>query len=154
MKRFLRFALAMLALGGAGLAAAEIMLYENDNYSGRTFRSANSVSNLNNSGFNDRASSVVVRNGSWSMCTDAYFRGRCVTLGPGQLPVAGVDGPQRSRVVGARAGLGRQAAAVAAVAAAAVASCSSTRTTSAARRTPSTAMSTTSTVASTTAPSR
>ena len=69
MKRFLRFALAMLALGGAGLAAAEIMLYENDNYSGRTFRSANSVSNLNNSGFNDRASSLLVGGGCWGFCT-------------------------------------------------------------------------------------
>ena len=92
MKRLRQIALAVLALGGAGLAAAEIVLYENDNYDGRTFRSANSVSNLNNAGFNDRASSAVVRNGSWSICTDAYFRGRCVTLGPGSYPSLGSMG--------------------------------------------------------------
>jgi len=92
MRRVRQFTLALLALGGAGTAAAEIVLYENDNYSGRTFRSSNSASNLDDSGFNDRASSAVVRGGSWSLCTDAYFRGRCVTLGPGSYPSLGSMG--------------------------------------------------------------
>ncbi len=92
MRRFRQFALALMALGGAGLAIAEIVLFENDNYSGRTFRASNSVSNLNDVGFNDFASSAVVRGNSWSICSDAYFRGRCVTLGPGSYPSLGSMG--------------------------------------------------------------
>ena len=42
------------------------------------------MSNLNDSGFNDRASSATVRSGRWQLCDDAYFRGSCVTLGPGE----------------------------------------------------------------------
>ena len=45
---------------------------------------SNSVPNLNDSGFNDKASSVNVRGGRWQLCDDAYFRGSCVTLGPGE----------------------------------------------------------------------
>jgi hypothetical protein len=34
-------------------------------------------------GFNDRASSVIVRGGWWEACEDARFGGQCVTLRPG-----------------------------------------------------------------------
>jgi hypothetical protein len=77
--------IAGFAAAGAA-AAADITLFENDNYNGRRLRSTTSVSNLGNSGFNDRASSVVIHNGQWQICSDAYFRGRCITLGPGDYP--------------------------------------------------------------------
>jgi hypothetical protein len=67
-----------------GAASAQIVLYENDNFGGRSYQSAYSVSNLADSGFNDRASSVIVRGGRWQICSDAYFGGRCETLGPGE----------------------------------------------------------------------
>ena len=38
------------------------------------------VSNLQYEGFNDRALSAMVRDGQWEVCSDAYFRGKCVTL--------------------------------------------------------------------------
>lgn len=81
----LRTALAAACLA-ANVAGAQIVLYENDNYDGRTFRASDSVSNLNDTGFNDRASSVVVRGGRWQICDNAYFGGRCETLGPGEYP--------------------------------------------------------------------
>jgi hypothetical protein len=63
-----------------------IVLYEHDNYGGRLYGASGSVSNLNDSGFNDRASSVIVRTGRWQICENAYFGGRCETLGPGEYP--------------------------------------------------------------------
>ena len=76
---------AGFAAAGAA-AAAEITLYENDNYNGRRVQANASISNLANANFNDRASSATIRDGQWQVCSDAYFGGRCVTLGPGNYP--------------------------------------------------------------------
>ena len=78
--------IGLLLLSAAGAATAQIVLYENDNFDGRTYRAFNSVSNLNDGGFNDKASSVRINGGRWQLCDDAYFRGSCVTLGPGEYP--------------------------------------------------------------------
>ena len=84
--------LAHAFLLGLGLAialpatGAEIVLYERDSFRGRSFASGQTISNFANVDFNDRAASVVIRSGSWQLCSDAYFRGRCVTLGPGEYP--------------------------------------------------------------------
>lgn len=72
-----------LALLVALPAAAELVLFENDNFSGRSFTTRGRTDNLADVGFNDRASSVVVRGGRWELCTDADFRGQCFTLAPG-----------------------------------------------------------------------
>jgi hypothetical protein len=79
-------AVGVVVSASASAASAQIVLYENDNFNGRSFRASNSVANLNDSGFNDRASSVNVRSGRWQLCGDAYFGGSCVTLGPGEYP--------------------------------------------------------------------
>jgi Beta/Gamma crystallin len=85
MNRSLRTtAIAFACSIAASVANAQIVLYENDNFDGRSYRATYSVSNLNDGGFNDKASSVTVRGGRWQLCDDAYFRGSCVTLGPGE----------------------------------------------------------------------
>ena len=86
--RPLRRTLAALAAGWAcaAPALAQITLYEHDAYAGRSFTSQANVMDLHRSGFNDRASSVVVRSGRWEICEDAGFRGRCTVLRPGQYP--------------------------------------------------------------------
>jgi hypothetical protein len=71
---------------GQSGASAAIILYEHDNFGGRSYGATGSASNLNESGFNDRASSVIVRSGRWQICENAYFGGRCETLGPGEYP--------------------------------------------------------------------
>jgi hypothetical protein len=82
-----RCTLAFLTLGVLSTAAhGQITLYEHDNFGGRVYRSGASVRNLTDVGFNDRASSVVVRNGRWQVCSDAEFRGQCTTLDPGEYP--------------------------------------------------------------------
>lgn len=90
MKRTL-LAVAMLA-AGATASAAELTLFENDNFNGQRVVANDSIQNLGNSGFNDKASSVVIRDGTWQLCDDAYFRGRCVTLNPGRYPSLGAMG--------------------------------------------------------------
>lgn len=81
----LRYFVAAFIAGAAGtLAAQEIELYQDDNFNGPRFSANNSVSDLGRVGFNDRASSVIVRGGSWQLCNDSYYRGQCTTLGPGE----------------------------------------------------------------------
>jgi hypothetical protein len=74
---------AMLAAATTA-SAAEVTLYSRDNFSGKRLNASDTIVNLANSGFNDRATSVIVRDGAWQLCDDAYFRGRCVTLQPGR----------------------------------------------------------------------
>ena len=80
---------ALLVAAGllfAGQAAAQITLFKDDGFQGRAFSSDRPVENFANSGFNDEASSAEVRGGTWQVCRDAYFQGRCVTLRPGNYP--------------------------------------------------------------------
>jgi Beta/Gamma crystallin len=52
-----------LALATATTAAAELTLFEHDNFNGRRFAVTGSVNNLADAGFNDKTSSVVVGSG-------------------------------------------------------------------------------------------
>jgi hypothetical protein len=80
----------LFALCGLGVAAtvlgADITFFEQEGFRGRSFTADQSISNFANIGFNDRASSVTIGSGTWQLCSDAYFRGRCVTIGKGEYP--------------------------------------------------------------------
>lgn len=67
-----------------GAHASEITLFEDDNFRGRAVTLRETTDDLSRMGFNDKASSIMVRSGSWDVCTDADFRGNCRTLGPGE----------------------------------------------------------------------
>jgi len=86
MKSWMRGAVAVLGLGLAWHAAAEVVFYGNPDFRGRSVRVDRPVADFLNFGFNDRASSATVRSGDWQVCSDANFRGRCVTLTPGDYP--------------------------------------------------------------------
>ena len=86
---------ALLVAAGlifAGQAAAEITLYQDDGFRGRGWTAGRSIDNFANSGFNDTASSAEVRGEAWEVCTDAYFRGRCIVLRPGNYSSLGAMG--------------------------------------------------------------
>jgi uncharacterized protein YcfJ len=83
MRSKLNFALGGAALVVAMHASADVMLFENEGFSGRSFTASGAVDNFEHQGFNDRASSVVVRDGAWEFCSDADFHGRCVVLRAG-----------------------------------------------------------------------
>jgi len=76
----------------AGQASAQVIFYEHEGLRGRVFTANGPITSLEDFGFNDRASSAVVERGQWEVCEDAYFRGRCVTLRPGQYPSLGSFG--------------------------------------------------------------
>ena len=72
--------LGAATLAVATHAAAQITFYEGEGFRGRTFTTDREVWNFDRSGFNDRASSVIVDRGRWEVCEDARFQGRCVVL--------------------------------------------------------------------------
>ena len=77
--------LAAIALFASGaVVAGEITLFEHPDYGGRRITLRGTVSNFDPIGFNDRASSMVIREGYWEVCSDAFFRGHCATFGPGE----------------------------------------------------------------------
>ncbi len=79
----LTFALALLA---PNLYAGEIVLYEGEDFQGNAVAFRDTVPNLDGTGFNDRAASISVRDGTWEVCFDAYFQGACMQLQPGDYP--------------------------------------------------------------------
>jgi hypothetical protein len=62
----------------------QLILYEHDNFQGRSVRVNRDAVTLDFAGFNDRASSIVVNAGRWQVCSDAEFRGNCMVLRPGE----------------------------------------------------------------------
>jgi uncharacterized protein YcfJ len=67
-------------------AAAQITLYNREEFDGRSVTIDSGERNLARENFNDRASSAIVRGGRFEVCSDENFRGRCMVLRPGQYP--------------------------------------------------------------------
>ena len=64
--------------------AGEIVFYEQANFGGQQMNMRTMTSNFDAIGFNDRANSLLVRSGTWLVCTDSDFRGSCATFGRGE----------------------------------------------------------------------
>ena len=77
---------ASVALVASALAAGEITLFERDGFQGRRLTIRGTMSNLDRTDFNDRAESIIVRDGVWEVCSDARFSGQCARLQPGEYP--------------------------------------------------------------------
>jgi len=86
MKKLLFATLGISAAVLAPLAVAQVTFYEQEGFHGRTYTTNGTINNLDRSGFNDRASSVIVEHGNWLVCEDSDFRGSCIALRPGQYP--------------------------------------------------------------------
>jgi len=78
---------AVLAVVATCAVAAELTLYEGENFQGRNLTLRNDMRDLDRTNFNDRAMSLVIRDGVWEVCSDSQFRGHCATLQPGNYPV-------------------------------------------------------------------
>lgn len=92
MKTKLRSALALAAVAVATAASAQVRFYEHEDFRGRSFTTEKQVWNLDRWGFNDRASSAEVTGGTWEVCTEARFEGRCRILRPGNYPTLAAIG--------------------------------------------------------------
>lgn len=64
--------------------AADLTLYADGDFQGRPLNVVIDMKQLGSLNFNDRASSVVVEKGTWVLCSDEDFSGKCVTLQPGR----------------------------------------------------------------------
>lgn len=76
--------LTATSLLAAAAHAGEITLYTDDNFGGASVTLRSATPDLVDYGFNDRASSVIVRSGSWELCEHSGFRGRCIVLQRGE----------------------------------------------------------------------
>jgi Beta/Gamma crystallin len=79
------------AQGAVGYVAPKLQLYEGRQYRGRTLTLDQNVVDLGRAGFDDRASSAIVSGGTWEVCTEYNFRGRCQALPPGNYPDLGAQ---------------------------------------------------------------
>jgi len=87
MNAILKSALAVAAMAIAAQATAQVTFYEQEGFAGRSLTTNKQIGNfVEQSGFNDRASSVIVQGERWEACEDSRFRGRCVVLRPGRYP--------------------------------------------------------------------
>jgi uncharacterized protein YcfJ len=84
MNTKLQMALGVAGLAMATAASAQVTFYEGPDFRGPSFTADRPMWNLERSGFNDRASSARVQGGTWQVCEDARFEGRCVVLQPGE----------------------------------------------------------------------
>ena len=64
----------------------DIVFYEHPGFHGRELDVSGEIDDMNQAGFNDRASSVIVFEHRWEVCEHADFGGRCMILRPGRYP--------------------------------------------------------------------
>ena len=107
MNAMLRSALAAAGLAVAAQATAQVVFFESEGFQGRSFTTERQVRDFERSGFNDRASSVVVLRDRWEVCENARFDGKCIVLRPGRYPSLAAmgmnDRVSSARIVGANA---------------------------------------------------
>ncbi len=76
--------LAATLLGQACAHAGELTLFSKENFNGRELTLREVTPNLVDYGFNDKASSMIVRSGRWEVCVDSEFRGYCQVFERGE----------------------------------------------------------------------
>lgn len=64
--------------------ASQVTFFEREGFGGRSFTADQQVADFSRTGFNDRASSVVVLGQRWEVCVNSRFRGQCKVLNPGR----------------------------------------------------------------------
>ena len=71
--------------------AGQITLYERPDFRGPSVVATERVETVARQGLGDTASSIVVTDGRWQVCTQEFFRGRCTELLPGSYPSMSVS---------------------------------------------------------------
>ena len=80
-----------LALAVSTAWAGQITLYERPDFRGPSLVSTTRVDTISRQGLGDTASSIIVSDGRWEVCTMEFFRGRCTALEPGSYPSMSVS---------------------------------------------------------------
>lgn len=61
-----------------------VTLFDGPDFSGRAVRIQSDTASLYKRGFDDQASSMVIREGTWQVCTSEGYEGFCRTFQPGE----------------------------------------------------------------------
>jgi hypothetical protein len=73
-------------------ASGAIDLFGRPNFRGRSVRLEDNAADLHERNFDGRASSAIVRDGTWQLCSQPGYSGSCLVMGPGEYPrLAGLD---------------------------------------------------------------
>jgi hypothetical protein len=72
--------------GGEMRGGAPVQLFAGPRFEGPEIAVGNDVRSMDDIGFNDRAVSLIIREGRWEFCEHGDFRGQCVVYGPGRYP--------------------------------------------------------------------
>ena len=80
MHFLIRTALAAVIPLIASQAMAQVVLYERENFRGRSVVIDRDMRNLDRRGLGDQAASIVVERGRWEVCEQPRFEGRCALL--------------------------------------------------------------------------
>src|SRR5678816_2375797 len=86
MSNSLKAAMGIVGMVVAAHAAAQVTFYSRDGFRGESFVADRPIVNMERTGFNDRAQSAVVQGGTWQVCEDSRYEGRCAVLQPGEYP--------------------------------------------------------------------
>lgn len=70
----------------APTVAGDIVLYAANDYGGASQLADESQVDLRSESLPGKATSTVIAGGTWELCDDTFYRGQCVTLGPGKYP--------------------------------------------------------------------
>jgi hypothetical protein len=69
---------------GGDRGGPDVVMFAGPRFEGPQVELSQDVRSLNDVGFNDRATSLIIREGRWEFCEHADFRGECIVLGPGR----------------------------------------------------------------------
>lgn len=86
---FSRIVGACLLVAAGATWAGEISIFQHDRFRGRQETLFGAVNDLSALRFANDISSLVVRNGTWELCTEANFRGTCRAFQPGEYSQVG-----------------------------------------------------------------
>jgi len=88
MKNTLSAAFLLAAsIFGQAASAGELVLFSHEDFRGqRVVIAAGAANDFRDFDFNDRASSLVVRSGTWELCEHKNFQGACAVFQRGEYP--------------------------------------------------------------------
>jgi hypothetical protein len=69
---------------GGDRGGPDVLMFAGPRFEGQPVELSQDMRSLSDVGFNDRATSIIIREGRWEFCEHADFRGECVVLGPGR----------------------------------------------------------------------
>ena len=75
---------AFAVLGASAAHAGDITLYTRAQFGGPALLLHESAPDLDKQGFNDRTSSVIVHSGTWEVCANKHYKGKCLILQKGE----------------------------------------------------------------------